>query len=113
MAAANPYESPRATETGDQPRPQLTLFGATLYVLLTAGGGMLLGGLLGLLIGVVAPGYYRTVFRGLDGPDFNPALMGTILGGTQGFFGGAGIGLVILLIYVWYLTRAKSLLARS
>ncbi len=112
MATANPYESPRSVEVGSQTQPRLTLFGATMYVMLTAGVGLLIGGLLGLLIGYAAPDYYRTVFRGLDGPGFNPALAGTILGATQGFFGGTGIGFVILIIYIWYLTRAKAILAR-
>lgn len=109
VSTTNPYESPRAVEPGNQAQPTLTLFSATMYVLLTGGGGLLVGGLLGLLIGVAAPDYYRTVFRGLDGPGFNPALAGSILGATQGFFGGAGIGVVILIVYIWYLTRAKSL----
>jgi hypothetical protein len=111
VTTTNPYESPRAIDATSQIQPTLTLFGATLYVMLTAGAGLLVGGLLGLLIGVAAPDYYRTVFRGLDGPGFNPALAGTILGATQGFFGGTGIGFVILIIYVWYLTRVKAVRA--
>ena len=112
MATANPYESPRAVDDSSGGKnPPLTLFSATMYVLLTGGGGLLVGGLLGLLIGAAAPDYYRTVFRSLDGPGFNPALAGSILGATQGFFGGVGIGVVILIVYIWYLTRAKALRA--
>lgn len=93
MATANPYEFPRAIDAGSQVQPPLTLFGATIYVMLTAGVGLLIGGLLGLLIGVAAPDYYRTVFRGVDGPDFNPVLAGTILGATQGSSAARGSGL--------------------
>lgn len=109
MAGINPYESPRgdAGERGLATDNRLTLFGATMYVLLASGGGFLLGGLLGLAIGVLVPGYYRTVFRGADDPAFNPAVTGTLLGATQGLFGGALVGCVILVIYVWYLTRLK------
>ena len=105
----NPYESPRvagAAALGSQANRPLTLWSATIYVLLTSGGGMLVGCLLGLLIGVIVPEYYRTVFRYLDGPGFNPIAFGGVLGAVQGLFGGAGIGFVILLIYAWYLTRA-------
>jgi hypothetical protein len=108
--STNPYESPQVADSaraGTDPN-RLTLFGATMYVLLTSGGGALVGGLTGLLIGVAAPDYYRTVFRHFDSPGFNPAIWGMVLGGTQGIFAGAGIGFVILIIYVWYLTRAKA-----
>jgi NhaP-type Na+/H+ or K+/H+ antiporter len=107
----NPYESPRVADAAAVGEQRLTLFGATMYVLLTSGGGLLVGGLLGLLVGLAAPDYYRTVFRSLDGPTFNPAIWGLVLGATQGMFAGAGIGLVILLIYVWYLTRSKKVVA--
>lgn len=76
-----------------------------MYVLLTGGGGLVLGGLCGLLIGVMVPGYYRAVFGVQDEPSFDPVLTGVVLGSTQGLFAGFVIGLIILLIYVWYLTR--------
>jgi hypothetical protein len=111
VATANPYESPRAVDSGRPAQQPLTLFSATMYVMLTAGAGLLIGGLLGFLIGIAAPDYYRSVFPSMNGPGFNPALMGTILGATQGFFGGAGIGVVILIVYIWYLTRVKAMRA--
>ncbi len=105
----NPYESPQGTTaagtTNAGPAP-LTLWSATMYVLLTSGGGLILGGVLGYALGVLAPGYYRTVFPRLTDSGFHPAAMGLVLGGTQGLFGGAVIGLLILAIYAWYLTRA-------
>lgn len=105
MAAIDPYESPKHPALA-APRP-LTLWRATSYVLMTSGGGMVLGGSFGLLIGFFIPEYYRTIFRQLDGPTFNPLAMGGVLGATQGLIVGAGIGFVILIIYVWYLTRRK------
>ena len=112
---ANPYESPRGETPGSLlvTDKRLTLFSATMYVLLIAGGGALLGSIFGLLIGLVSPDYYRAIFREADADDFIAVLMGVVLGGTQGFFGGAGIGFIILMIYVWYLTRVNRRAADS
>ena len=107
--SANPYESPRVADAQARFDPhRLTLFAATMYVLLTGAGGCLLGGLLGALLGLLAPDYYRSVFPGLDGPTFNPVAMGLVLGATQGLGGGLVVGFIILLAYIWYLTRAKA-----
>jgi len=105
----NPYESPRFPNTAasEQTANRLTLFSATMYVVLTGGAGSLLGGTLGALMGTVAPDYYRAVFPHLNGPNFHPTAMGLALGAVQGLGGGIAVGFIILLIYVWYLTRAK------
>ncbi len=55
------------------------------------------GALLGLLLGVFAPGYYRTMFRHTEGADFTPVELGVGLGLTQGVIVGAIIGAVVVL----------------
>lgn len=39
---------------------------------------------IGWVLGTFAPGYYRTVFRCGDSPEFNPVQVGVGLGLTQG-----------------------------
>lgn len=43
-----------------------------------------IGGIIGALLGTVAPGYYRSMFRGGHAPDFHPTQVGVGLGVTQG-----------------------------
>ena len=57
----------------------------------------LAGGLLGLTLGIGAPGYYRGVFRAADDPGFNPVQVGLGLGISQGLICGAAIGSVVVL----------------
>lgn len=55
------------------------------------------GGLLGFTLGVVAPAYYRGVFRAGDDPGFEPVQVGLGLGVTQGLICGVFIGSVVVL----------------
>lgn len=107
---ANPYESPRGALTADEDRfakPLLSLWTATGYVLAMSLIGLMFGGLLALVIGAMAPSYYRSLFRGIDEPDFDPISAGVVLGLVQGLVGGAVLGVTILAVYFWYLTRLR------
>ena len=70
-----------------------------------------IGATLGLLLGTFAPGYYRTVFRYGDAPDFNPTQIGFGLGLTQGLIAGLAVGCVFVLAVAWYSSRRDALLA--
>jgi len=60
-----------------------------------------IGVVAGLGIGLVAPGYYRAVFRRGDEPAFDPLEVGIGLGLTQGVTAGALIGIVLVAILAW------------
>jgi hypothetical protein len=56
-----------------------------------------LGGIIGFGLGRLTPGYYRAVYSRGDWHSFNPVEVGLGLGLTQGFAGGAVIGILLLL----------------
>jgi len=58
------------------------------------------GAALGLIMGLVSPGYYRTVFQNSD-PNFSPAAVGFGLGLAEGAAIGVPAGLVLVFILVW------------
>ncbi|QDU31589.1 hypothetical protein ETAA8_67490 [Anatilimnocola aggregata] len=113
MNANNPYESPRATEEAapsTTTKPELTLWIATQYVLLTSGGGMVLGALVGLMIAVFVPDYYRSVISRLSAASPEMILrVAMVMGATQGLVVGGLFGLAIVAIYAWYLTRRSKM----
>jgi hypothetical protein len=65
----------------------------------------IIGALIGLLLGTFAPGYYRTVFRYGDSPDFSAVQVGAGLGLSQGLIAGLIIGCVVVLAVTWYRIR--------
>jgi hypothetical protein len=67
----------------------------------------LIGTGVGYLLGVHAPGYYRTVFRSGLTPQFDPVEMGIGLGLTQGLVAGLVVGCVIVLAVAWYNSRRQ------
>lgn len=54
-------------------------------------------GFIGLALGTFAPGYYRTVFRYGDSPDFNSVHVGVAAG--------LAVGCVVVLAVTWYDVR--------
>ncbi|MEZ6058130.1 MAG: hypothetical protein R3C01_15635 [Planctomycetaceae bacterium] len=66
------------------------------------------GSVMGAMIGVVAPDYYRSVFRGGESSDFNPLQVGVGLGVTQGAASGIAISIVVLAILAWRDIRSRS-----
>ena len=64
-----------------------------------------LGAGMGYLLGLVAPDYYRTVFRIPPEVSIDPAQAGLGLGVTQGIAAGLLIGLVIVVSVAWYNSR--------
>jgi len=67
----------------------------------------LIGMGVGYLLGVHAPGYYRTVFRSGFTPQFDPVEMGIGLGLTQGLVAGLVVGCMIVLAVAWYNSRRQ------
>jgi hypothetical protein len=63
---------------------------------------------MGAMIGVVAPDYYRSVFRRGESPDFNPLQVGVGLGVTQGAASGIAISIVVIAILAWRDGRSRS-----
>jgi hypothetical protein len=56
------------------------------------------------------PGYYRTVFRYGDSPDFNAVEVGVGLGLTQGLMAGVAVGCVVVLAVAWHGSRRRTVL---
>ncbi len=75
--------------------------------------GALTGALMGAGIGTFLPGYYRSVFSNGKSPDFDPVAVGIGQGLTQGTGLGALIGIALVALYYWYLSRLNSKIARG
>jgi hypothetical protein len=67
-----------------------------------------IGGLIGFLLGTLLPAYYRSVFIHGRDPDFDPVAVGTGLGITQGFVGGAILGVLLVAVLSWFQSRTNS-----
>jgi len=74
---------------------------------------MILGALLGLMIAVFVPDYYRTVLRLANDSPAGIIGVGIVLGATQGLVTGIGVGIAIIAIYAWYLTRRRKIVNDS
>jgi hypothetical protein len=79
----------------------MTVKKALMTVLLWALSFAVLGGTIGAAIGVVAPGYYRSVFRNGHSPEFNPVQTGVGLGTIQGMALGLAISLGVIALFAW------------
>ena len=58
----------------------------------------ILGGYIGYFLGKNYPGYYRSVFRNGNHPNFDPIGVGVAQGVGQGFFGGAIAAIIVIFI---------------
>ena len=104
MFGDNPYESPR--EAHDLPLPSARpLVWSVCGVFGCAVLGGLLGAVVGSLLGVFWPGYYRSVISGGDSPEFDPVAVGLGLGLSQGTVAGGLAGLILAAMYYWYQLR--------
>ena len=101
MAIDNPYDSPKdaTVVTASSPAP-------LLWSVLAVFGSTIMGGLIGLgigaALGLLVPGYYRSVFFSGGDPDFDPVAVGIGQGVTQGVVFGGVIGLVLVGMFYWY-----------
>jgi hypothetical protein len=75
--------------------------------------GGALGGIIGMLLGVCAPDYYRGVFRAHDVPGFDPLQVGLGLGVSQGIPLGLAAGAVVLIVMTWYNSRKPAGIAAA
>ena len=65
----------------------------------------LLGGAIGLGLGAIVPGYYRTVIANGRDPNFDPLMIGFGLGLGQGAFAG---GVALVMVFAWRETRLRA-----
>ncbi|MDB5336416.1 MAG: hypothetical protein JWN70_2035 [Planctomycetaceae bacterium] len=72
----------------------------------------LVGALAGYSLGLIAPDYYRTVFRMPPEISLDLAQAGLGLGATQGLGAGILIGLAIVVTVAWYNLRALEIQTR-
>jgi hypothetical protein len=86
-------------------RAALTTIAASTILFACIGGGA------GWAIGRFNPGYYRAVFHNGQQPWFDPVGVGVGQGIGQGVAGGAGIGLVVVALFVWRDVRMRQLTA--
>lgn len=63
------------------------------------------GGLIGYVLAMTLPGYYRGVFSSGREPWFDPMEVGIGLGVTQGLICGLIVGAVVVLAVAWYNSR--------
>ena len=80
----------------------MTMRRAFLIVAGSAAACAAVGAGIGLALGTFAPGYYRTVFRYGDSPEFNAVQVGVGLGLSQGVAAGLAVGCVVVLAVTWY-----------
>lgn len=111
METTNPYETPSTYKAVDA-NPKILIY-SLATVFLAALLGALLGGGIGYLIGSIFPDYYETIFSRPRRPEVNAIAMGVGQGVTQGFVGGAAVGLVLVGLFYWYSTRMKAMLAAA
>ena len=67
------------------------------------------GALVGYMLGVMAPDYYRTVFAIPPHAHVNPVQVGLGLGLIQGAIAGLLVGMVIVVTVAWSHTRIEQL----
>jgi hypothetical protein len=60
------------------------------------------GGVIGYLLAVVIPQYYRDVFRAGQNPNFDPVAVGLGLGITEGAIAGLFVGAIVVVAVTWY-----------
>jgi hypothetical protein len=63
------------------------------------------GGLIGYVLAVLAPGYYRGVSSSGREPWFDPVAVGLGLGISQGLICGVIVGAIVVLAVAWYNSR--------
>ena len=98
----NPYRAPQDLSPPAPVSAQpLTLSGALRFVLKSAVIFAAAGAMLGVLIGIGVPHYYRQVFDAVGDPTFKPPLAGLLLGFMQGGLAGILAGLAMLALVVW------------
>lgn len=81
----------------------MTFLRAALIVVVTSAVGAAVGGCVGMLIGWVAPGYYRAVIP--KAADLDQVSVGFSLGMPQGLGAGLVGGILLVAILTWQHVR--------
>ncbi len=79
-----------------------------LITIISSLGFGVCGALVGYLLAVGAPDYYRTVFHVAPDVIFNPVHVGIGLGLTEGSMAGLLVGVVIVVTVAWYDSRVQN-----
>jgi hypothetical protein len=87
----------------------MSILRAYLIVFLSGIAGACFGGMVGYVMAVVLPGYYRGVFRAGGEVWFDPVQVGLGLGVTQGLLIGLALGAVVVLAVAWYRASASKI----
>lgn len=66
------------------------------------------GALIGMGVGALVPDYYRNLFRHGHEPHFDPVMVGTGLGLTQGALIGTAAGVIVVVALVWQHVRTAA-----
>lgn len=108
---SNPYESPQKM-IEEALKTDHLLYRGVITVLVASIFFGVMGGAIGLLIGVLLPDYYITLFPGiLRSESLESWQFGAALGLTQGAVAGVVVGCVVLLTTAWYKSRMNNSLA--
>ena len=105
MSSNTPYDPPHTPPLKAKPSLMLWIAGS-IFGSMVVGSGP--GLILGVVIGKFASGYYRGVFLNGSDASIDPLSMGVGLGLTQGAASGAAVGIVSVVIYVWYRSRRSA-----
>jgi len=102
MSSNTPYDPPESPHPEAKPSLMLWIAGIILGSMVVGSGS---GLILGVVIGKFAPGYYRGIFSNGSDASFDPLSMGVGLGLTQGAAFGAAVGIVSVVVFLWYRSR--------
>ncbi len=111
MDEQNPYKSTSMpVRRGDSPPKRLFVSAITVFACSLVGG--VLGLAVGTGLGLLVPGYYRSVYPNGRGVEFDPVAVGIGQGLTQGVALGAFVGLVLAVSFYWVRTQKANSAAR-
>jgi len=83
----------------------MTVMRGFIISIISGIGFAAIGGMLGYALGVLAPDYYRIMFRIPTRYEGDLVQLGVGLGLTQGFAAGLLVGLAIVVVVAWYNLR--------
>lgn len=106
----NPYNAPADEKLNQALGNNQLIFGSLKLIVISGLMFGAFGALIGWVLAVLTPGYYRSVFNA-DNSDIWQ--IGVGLGLTQGLFAGLVVGCVVVLAAAWYRSRVKTGILRE
>ncbi|QDU56018.1 hypothetical protein [Aeoliella mucimassa] len=105
----NPYQSPESPAVARS----LSMWRSFAIVVMSGVGFGLAGSLLGLMIALLAPDYYRMVFHISNNSGTSLLQLGMGLGLTQGVGCGIAVGVALVFANAWYRSRIARILGQG